>query len=407
MSFDPKKFFARLNHGFAKRPNGHAGVNDPQAFDSGEQADQDQIQQTQDPTFSAAWPFSQAFDRWAGGVDAPRHGGQASPPASAGVGLYPEMLLSDDGAMTPVQGAPAVGASTNAAKSVATATPAPTLVGTAGGLEFDLIWDSSVARAPAAFMSAVETAAGAYAKMFSNKEIVNVAIGYGEIGGQSLASGALAESMSYGYLTNYATVAGDLKKDATSSGYQATADASLAAVDPTKGGSFYVASAEAKALGMVGGGGSSLDGYVGISSSFNFSYSQSSVAANQYDAIGAVEHELSEVMGRVSSDGSLFGRNIYTPLDLFRYTSAATRDLVAGQGYFSINGGVTNLGTYNNPLKGGDSGDWTPSLVGDSYGDGYLGHSALLSPTDLVEDATLGYTMTAAAVAATRIPGLA
>ena len=73
-------------------------------------------------------------------------------------------------------------------------------------------------------------------------------------------------------------------------------------------------------------------------------------------------------MGRIGSVGSIFGPDIYTPLDLFRYTSSGVRDLTTGSAaaYFSINGGATNLGVYNNPLYGGDASDWLTSLVGDS-----------------------------------------
>ena len=84
--------------------------------------------------------------------------------------------------------------------------PAPTLVGSSSGLQIDLIWDSSVAKAPSGFMQAIIDAAQYYTTLFSNQEVINIDVGYGEIGGSSLASNALGESESYGYLTNYSTV---------------------------------------------------------------------------------------------------------------------------------------------------------------------------------------------------------
>ena len=104
--------------------------------------------------------------------------------------------------------------------------------------------------------------------------------------------------------------------------------------------------------------------------------------------------------------GALFGSNVYTPLDLFRYSSPGNRDLTPGPGYFSVDGGNSNLGAYNNPNGGGDASDWTPSLVGDSYGDGYPGVVAAVSPTDLIEDSVLGYRMTPLAVSQTQTSGL-
>ena len=62
-------------------------------------------------------------------------------------------------------------------------------------------------------------------------------------------------------------------------------------------------------------------------------------------------------MGRFGSVGTELGSGVYTPLDLFRYTSSGVRDLTVGPAspYFSINNGATNLGTYNNPASGGDA----------------------------------------------------
>ena len=133
------------------------------------------------------------------------------------------------------------------------------------------------------------------------------------------------------------------------------------------------------------------------------------VAPGQYDAIGAFAHEISEVMGRFGSVGTELGTNVYTPLDLFRYTSSGVRDLTVGPAspYFSINNGATNLGTYNNPASGGDASDWVRTLPGDFYGSGYSGRTGVVSPTDLVEDLVLGYKFTAAGLAATQNLGLA
>ena len=209
-------------------------------------------------------------------------------------------------------------------------------------------------------------------------------------------------------MESYATVVAGLKKDAGFSAVQAAADASLSSTDVTKGGQFFVSTAEAKALGQVSGSTTSLDGYIGINSSYSFDYVAGTVPKpGQYDAIGTIEHEISEVMGRMGSLGSLFGSNVYTPLDLFRYSAPNTRDLTPGAGYFSINNGATNLGTYNNPLRGGDAADWTPSLAGNSYGSGYSGMNSLVTSNDIIENAALGWRMTNAGLAAAKTTGIA
>ena len=231
----------------------------------------------------------------------------------------------------------------------------------------------------------------------------------GPTNGVQFNSGNLAQSRFYGTYETYASVHSALLGDAGSSSYQAQADSTLGSTDPTNGGNFFVTTAEAKALGLMTGTG--LDGAVGLSSAYSFDYNAPTtpVAAGQYDAIGALEHEISEVMGRFGSVGTELGSHVYTPLDLFRYTSSGVRDLTVGptSPYFSINNGATNLGTYNNPATGGDASDWVRTLAGDSYGSGYSGRTGVVSPTDLVEDSVLGYKFTAAGLAATHTLGLA
>src|SRR3981081_4628529 len=98
-------------------------------------------------------------------------------------------------------------------------------------------------------------------------------------------------------------------------------------VAPTGGGNYWVSTAESKALGLTGPS-SSVDGYVGFSSSLPFTYDNSGGAApGSYDFFGAVVHEFTEVMGRglfVGVDG--IGSNADTPLDLFHYSCLCVPD---------------------------------------------------------------------------------
>ena len=99
---------------------------------------------------------------------------------------------------------------------------------------------------------------------------------------------------------------------------------------------------------------------------FNFAYNDANgVASNQYDFFGVVAHEMSEVMGRQMFDGA--GANLFEPLDLFHYSAPGVRDFSGTTaGYFSANGGVTNLDNFNtNPS--GDFGDWAASAGHDAF----------------------------------------
>ena len=151
-----------------------------------------------------------------------------------------------------------------------------------------------------------------------------------------------------------------------------------------------MATAEAEALG-ISGASASVNGYVGFSSTLNFAYNDSNgVAANQYDFFDVVAHEFSEVMGRQMFDGG--GGNVYEPLDLFHYSAPGVHDFSGTTaGYFSANGGTTNLGSFNtNP--NGDFGDWASSVGANSYL-AFTGSGAVdpVTANDLTEMNVLGW----------------
>jgi len=276
-----------------------------------------------------------------------------------------------------------------------------TLVGAAGHLRFDLIWGASVAKAPAAFERAIIAAARYYTTLFSNDEVINIRVGYGRIDGSPMGAGALGESESYGYLTNYATVANALDKDD-----YAPCSASN---DPTNG-QFFVTSAEAKTLGLIGGGSTAVDGFIGLSRAYPMNYSTSggAIGSNQFDALAIAEHEISEVMGRIGMEGeAIEGKPTYTPLDLFNYESPGVLELSPDGGYFSDDNGVTDLRAYNDAAaNGGDIADWASSVAptGSAYNAynafTWPGFEGVVSPSDIIEDAALGYDLTPVGVAA-------
>jgi autotransporter passenger strand-loop-strand repeat protein len=262
------------------------------------------------------------------------------------------------------------------------------------GLSINITYDSSVTTASnaAAIEGAVAAAVQFIENTFTNPITLNIDVGYGEINGSPIASGALAQSkFTNGISENYAAVRAALSAGAISAD-QIAAVAGLPASDPTGGGSFRLTRAEAKALGLLAGASDNVvDGYVGLSSAASFTFDPNNRGvAGEHDAIAAFEHEITEVMGRLGSLGQGFGANVYSPLDLFRYASPGVRDLVYGPGYFSIDG-QTLLTAYNNPSNGGDPTDWIPALVGDSFGDGYTGVASLVGATDVEEMNVLGY----------------
>ena len=85
------------------------------------------------------------------------------------------------------------------------------------------------------------------------------------------------------------------------------------------------------------------------------------------------------------------------------------RDLTVGPAspFFSINNGVTNLGTYNNPATGGDASDWVRTLAGDLWIGLFGGAPASFPQPTSSKICALGYKFSAAGLAATHTLGLA
>jgi hypothetical protein len=238
-------------------------------------------------------------------------------------------------------------------------------------VQINITFDSSVANAPDGFTQTVLSVANFYAAKFGDASTLNLNVGFGEVAGSTLPSGALGASSTYLASLGYSTLVSALKGDASSAA-DSSAIASLGR-DPTGGmGHYWISTAEAKALGFSVGSGS--DGSIGFSSTAKFSYDPTHgqpVPAGTYDFYATVAHEFSEVMGRMLLAGERIGsyRNSYSALDLFHYASRGHRDLSGTQaGYFSVDGGVTNLHNFNtNPS--GDFGDWASS--GNSPADSF------------------------------------
>src|SRR5690242_2292896 len=188
---------------------------------------------------------------------------------------------------------------------ISTVTSQPTVTGSgssatsggfsSAGLIINVSYDASVASAPAGFKTAVDAVVQWFESHFSDPITINIGVGYGEVGGQTMGAGSLGQSMYFLGSYNYSTVKNALAADATTTS-DATALASLPSTNPTGNGTFWLATAEAKALGLASG--STIDGYVGFSSGANtFDFNNADgVTAGQFDFMGTAFHEISEVL---------------------------------------------------------------------------------------------------------------
>jgi Hint domain len=269
-------------------------------------------------------------------------------------------------------------------------------------MDIKINWDTSVDGAPQEFKNAINYVVNLFDATFTNPVIINIDVGWGEIAGRAISSGTIGESqIAPSAVYDYSTLRTALIDDANSSTnpLQLAAVATLPTTDPANGGTFNFGTAEAKALGLVSKDASTLDGYVGFNSTANWSFSPTAnPSADEFDFIGVAEHEITELMGRVSGVGT----SNYSAMDLFRYSAAGLRDLTPGQNssnstaYFSIDNGKTALGSWNNKLQNGDLGDWYPEGPAPGGNDAFndisdAGVLNRLSSTDLTLMNVLGW----------------
>jgi hypothetical protein len=148
--------------------------------------------------------------------------------------------------------------------------------------------------------------------------------------------------------------------------------ANLPATAPSGIGSYVIASAEAKALGLVSPTQSSPDGYIGFAGTTSgFSFTPATLTSKVYDFQSVAAHEIAEILGRLSGVGTNAWR---TPFDLFRYSKPGTLGFSNNSAaYFSTNGGVTNLGNFNYSRGGGDRSDWATNSTTFDASDAFIG----------------------------------
>jgi hypothetical protein len=265
------------------------------------------------------------------------------------------------------------------------------------GLVFNPTFDTSTSSAPAGFFVAFNGAIQFLESQFSDPITINLNVGWGEINGGSLNPGNLGQSSTNqrGFFS-YSTVKTALTNDSKSA-----ADATVIANLPTNypggaGNIFVMSNAEAKALGLLAGNAAGKDGAVGFNSTASYTFDPNNRAvAGEYDFVGLVEHELTEVMGRygLGQNGASSGR--FSPIDLFRYSSAGVLDTTPANGaYFSIDGGNTVINTFNG-TGGGDLSDWSGATL-DSFNHNLtLGKELDVTPGDIALMDVIGYDLAA------------
>ncbi|MGE0417016.1 MAG: NF038122 family metalloprotease, partial [Acetobacteraceae bacterium] len=229
-------------------------------------------------------------------------------------------------------------------------------------MTISVTFDASVNATQQAAILAVATFFNAH---FLDPVSIDIAVSFSALGPNGLGAS------SYGLSTySFSDIINALTIDATSAD-DSTAVVSLPSSDPVTGThSWTMTPAEAMALRLISDNGATQDDSVSFSNAASFDYDRSDgITTGAFDFFGVVAHEFTEIMGR---ELNAIGNNVasgggYHPLDLFKYTSAGTREFVGSNaGYFSLDGGATALLDFNTSPNG-DFGDWAASAGGDSF----------------------------------------
>ena len=262
-------------------------------------------------------------------------------------------------------------------------------VTTAGsGLVFINTYDASVA---ADYHAAIIAAEHDLASHYTNSVTIRASFGFQNLGGGFAAENFFSNTVTVDYgtlraaLISHAVNSADL---AALNNLPLTAPSNSHSNSASTG--FLITAGLARILGLEGAG-STVDDRIVLGSGLTWNFDPNNRgAAGGFDAVGALEHELSEGgLGRVGGLG--YQNNIWGPEDLFRFNSSGVHDYTGGQDgvttYFSPDGNNLDFSrpfhssvNTSGVFDGFDPGDWDAS--GDSFGVADVGTIDPLSSTD-------------------------
>jgi hypothetical protein len=263
------------------------------------------------------------------------------------------------------------------ATMLATAAPASALV-------IKPVFDSTItSRSNAGQIEAAFNAvAGVFDAGLSSPATINIQVSWGKVATNAIPTGVLGASldnlydgMSYAMIKRYLT--SSAARNPLDTPFAATLK-TLPATAPTGVTGYVLPSAQAKALGLVAGNQSAVDGSIGFSSAYAWNFNPLAPVPGAYDFASVAYHEIDEVLGRITGldDAAPTFRTVF---DLYRYAAPAKPSFgYTSAAYLSLDGGVTNLGAFN--VSGsGDRSDWksgfadaqvayTPTGVTEGFG---------------------------------------
>lgn len=255
--------------------------------------------------------------------------------------------------------------------------------------------------APSGFADAVATAVHYFENTLTNNVTVNLTFNWGTTSDTAIAQTRLGANI---YEVDYTSWAAAMLANAQSAG--ATHDnliaaQSLPATSPFPISKVLVPYQLATAIGLSFSGVSAdpvtTDATITLNSSLAYTFDVNNRAvAGKYDAIGALEHEISEALGRIAGiDGfsNDTGQTSATldspyPLNFFRYSGGIALSSSYSSSFFSLDGHrmLMSMGESQSDL-----GDWASGITGDAVGYAQKGVASLFTAVDLQAMSAIGW----------------
>ena len=284
-------------------------------------------------------------------------------------------LVGDDAGSTGTTTGTSTGTSTTTAGGSASA-----------GLIINVNYDASVNSAPAAFKADVAAVVSYLESQYSDPITITISVGYGEVNGQTMGSGALGQSMYYVGSFNYAQVKNALVADAKTADDLSSIATLPAPIPPTAAQCMW----HRPRLKRLDCGPVSLQ-MVGSDLAVGPGGITTTPTASQQGPTTSMAPSctrLPKCSVAKPADGQ---SGVYNPLDLFHYSAPGVRTLSGTTpGYFSVNNGQTNLNNFNtNP--GGDFGDWAGNTADAANAYGSTGVVSPFSAADLTALDVIGW----------------
>ena len=278
---------------------------------------------------------------------------------------------------------------------------------------FTVLYDAG-ANISAADKTIIQNAVNFYTSNMTGSWSVSIVFG------SQVAGGATSEKLVYGGLS-YNSYYNDLGSNSSGDATDLAAIASLGGgphtSNPVNGTtSIAMTTTLASALGLAAQQGTTWADCGGVSADACITLSTALLNASgspDVELNADVQHEIDEVLGTSSALPNGGGTLATNPdvADLFRYSAPGTRSYAlntstsnpctGAAAYFSVDGGTTNLDSYNNCNNGGEYGDWfcdDGSQVQCYAGPGGVPASLTLSSSEVKLLDAVGFNFASAAV---------